>query len=514
MQWSYCYNVAQRFALAAAAHAERPAISFDGLPITYRQLDLVSNQLARLLLAKGVQKRDRVCLALDKTLAAYALIVACWKTGATYFSVDPRNPRERLQKILDQCSPTLVFAHPGFGVSGYDGRMVFCENAPDNVSVCRDYAVEPLSLPYDIDGSDPVYVMFTSGSTGTPKGATMSNSNLLCFISWAQSQYDLAPHDIITNLNPLYFDNSVFDIFSSLFSGATLVPFGAEVMREPHAIVDRIRRQRCSVFFSVPSLLMYLQTMKLAKREYLGSLRKIVFGGEGYPKVKLKGLFDELGDQAALYNVYGPTECTCICSNYRITQQDFENLDGFPALGSLVVNFRGYLLDEDQAVEAGDVGELCLGGPCVGLGYYNQPEQTAKVFVQNPLNCSFHEQLYRTGDLVRLNPADGKLYFVCRKDLQIKHQGYRIELEEIQHALVAIDGIDEAVALHAVRNTISSIVAVVATKLTLTAAEIKAKVAEKIPRYMIPEKIHILDRMPKNPNGKTDRPLLKQTYAS
>ncbi len=510
----YFYNVAQRFALAAATYAERPAISFDGLPVTYRQLDAVSNQLARFLSARGVQKRDCVCIALDKTLAAYALIVACWKTGATYFSVDPRNPRERLQKILDQCSPTLVFAHPGFGLPGYDDRIVFCKHAPDNVAICTEYAPGPVSLPYDVDGSDPVYVMFTSGSTGTPKGATMSNSNLLCFISWAHTQYALGPHDIITNLNPLYFDNSVFDIFSSLFSGATLVPFGAEIMLDPHAIVDRIRRERCSVFFSVPSLLMYLQTMKVAKREYLGSLRRIVFGGEGYPKVKLKALFDEFGDQAELYNVYGPTECTCICSNYRVTQKDFEVLDGFPALGSLIANFRGYLLDDDQAVEAGGVGELCLGGPCVGLGYYNQPEQTAKAFVQNPLNSSFHERLYRTGDLVRLNPADGKLYFVSRKDLQVKHQGYRIELEEIQHALVAIDGIDEAVALHAVKDNISSIVAVVATKGMLTAAEIKAKVAEKIPRYMIPEKVHILERMPKNPNGKTDRPFLKRTYAS
>jgi len=278
--------------------------------------------------------------------------------------------------------------------------------------------------------------------------------------------------------------------------------------------VERIHREGCSVFFSVPSLLMYLQTMKVAKREYLGSLRKIIFGGEGYPKVKLKPLFDELGDQAEFYNVYGPTECTCICSSYRVTQKDFEALDGFPPLGSLIVNFRGYVLDDEQAVETGGVGELCLGGPCVGLGYYNQPEQTAKVFVQNPLNSSFHERLYRTGDLVRVNPADGQLYFVSRKDLQIKHQGYRIELEEIQHALVAIDGIDEAVALHAVKDNISSIVAVVATEGKLTAAEIKSKVAEKIPRYMIPEKVHILERMPKNPNGKTDRPLLKQTYAS
>jgi len=514
MQPSYCYNVAQRFARTAAAHSERLAISFDGLPITYHQLDVVSDQLARFLLAKGVQKRDCVCIALEKTLAAYALIVACWKTGATYFSVDPRNPRERLQKILVQCSPKLVFAHPGFGMAGYDDRIVFCERAPDNVSICKEYAAGPLSLPYDIDGSDPVYVMFTSGSTGTPKGATISNSNLLWFISWAQSQYELSPHDIITNLNPLYFDNSVFDIFSSLFSGATLVPFGAGVMLDPHAIVERIHREGCSVFFSVPSLLMYLQTMKVAKREYLGSLRKIIFGGEGYPKVKLKPLFDELGDQAEFYNVYGPTECTCICSSYRVTQKDFEALDGFPPLGSLIVNFRGYVLDDEQAVETGGVGELCLGGPCVGLGYYNQPEQTAKVFVQNPLNSSFHERLYRTGDLVRVNPADGQLYFVSRKDLQIKHQGYRIELEEIQHALVAIDGIDEAVALHAVKDNISSIVAVVATEGKLTAAEIKSKVAEKIPRYMIPEKVHILERMPKNPNGKTDRPLLKQTYAS
>ena len=159
-----------------------------------------------------------------------------------------------------------------------------------------------------------------------------------------------------------------------------------------------------------------------------------------------------------------------------------------------------------------DTGELCLGGPCVGLGYFNDLEQTRNAFIQNPLNSSFHEGIYKTGDLVRYNTDDKKLYFVGRKDSQVKHQGYRIELAEIEHALTRIQEVDEAVTLHSFKNGISTLIGAVATKKSLDSATITKEVAEFIPKYMIPAKIEILESLPKNPNGKIDRNLLKATY--
>ena len=160
----------------------------------------------------------------------------------------------------------------------------------------------------------------------------------------------------------------------------------------------------------------------------------------------------------------------------------------------------------------GQPGELCLGGPCVGLGYYNRPDLTEKVFVQNPLNKKFFERIYRTGDMILKNPDDGKIYFVGRKDLQIKHQGYRIELEEIQYAAMKIHGVDEAIALHKMGNSLSEIIMVVASKEKIEQESIKRALAEFLPPYMIPSKIIVTAVLPKNANGKIDRQALMKEY--
>jgi Non-ribosomal peptide synthetase modules and related proteins len=355
--------------------------------------------------------------------------------------------------------------------------------------------------------------MFTSGSTGFPKGAVMSHANLLNFIQWARSEFLVTPDDVFTNVNPLYFDNSVFDFYASIMNGSSLVPFDAATMSDPYQILRRIDQLRCTIYFSVPSLLMYFQTLKMITPSSFPHIRTIIFGGEGYPKTRLRELFDCLHPRVELVNVYGPTECTCICSTYRVTQADFEDLDGYPPLGGPIPNFSFTVLDDrNEAADAGEVGELYLGGPCVGLGYFNDPELTQEAFGQNPLNSHYHERVYRTGDLVYLSKDDGKIHFVGRKDNQIKHQGYRIELEEIEHALCRIPGIDEAVALHITRGGLSLIVAVVASNNGLEADAIRKEVSKLVPAYMVPSRVDVFEQLPKNANGKIDRRLLQSRY--
>jgi D-alanine--poly(phosphoribitol) ligase subunit 1 len=263
----------------------------------------------------------------------------------------------------------------------------------------------------------------------------------------------------------------------------------------------------------VPSLLIFLQTMKAADGRRLRSVRRFVFGGEGYPKAKLKKLYDAYQGSAELFNVYGPTECTCICSSYKITEQDFEDVQGLPPLGHIADNFAYLILDEEgRVVPAGETGELCLLGPNVGLGYYNDPERTAAAFVQNPSHQSFREFMYKTGDLARLDPSDGKLYIQGRKDNQIKHMGYRVELEEIEAALNCLDYVSEAAALHASVNGLSRIVAVVAARGEFDDAQIRRDLARIVPDYMIPSAFQREEVLPKNPNGKVDRRALSEKY--
>jgi D-alanine--poly(phosphoribitol) ligase subunit 1 len=354
--------------------------------------------------------------------------------------------------------------------------------------------------------------MFTSGSTGFPKGALMTHANVLNLIHWSRQTFSITVDDALTNVNALYFDNSVFDFYSSLFTGASLVPFSKSEVSDPGLLVQKIDRTGCTLWFSVPSLLMFLQTMKAVDGTRLKSIRRFIFGGEGYPKAKLKSLFDAYSPQSEFFNVYGPTECTCICSCYKISAADFDDLQGLPPLGRLIDNFELLIVDEDNlSVPVGEPGELCLLGPNVGKGYYNDPDRTAVAFVQNPRNKAFSEVMYKTGDLVKLNPLDGKLYICGRKDNQIKHMGYRIELEEIEAALHSLDHISEAAVLHANVNGLSRIVAIVSGK-ECDENQIRRDLKQIVPAYMVPSVFHREDRLPKTANGKVDRRSLAEKY--
>lgn len=510
---TYPHDVSALFREIAARHPDRKALVWSPTSaVTFAELDRLSDRVAAFLKKHGVGRGDTVCIRLDKCTLAYALIVGCLKTGAPYFVLDPANPAARAAHILAKCRPRVVFSAMESPLEIAEGT-VFVVDKENQLAVLEGTPVGPFEPCHDIIGTDPAYIMFTSGSTGFPKGAVMSHANLMNFIAWARSEFAVTPDDVFTNVNPLYFDNSVFDVYGSLFNGAALVPFDAATIKDPWAILHRIDTLECTVYFSVPSLLIYFQTLKLMTPQVFRRVRKVIFGGEGYPKPKLEELYDCFHPRVSLVNVYGPTECTCICSAYEITDADFADLDGYPPLGALVPNF-GYTIlnDRDEAVAKGETGELCLSGPCVGLGYYNDRELTEKAFRQNPLNSLHHEWTYRTGDLVRLSPEDGKIHFVGRKDSQIKHQGYRIELGEIEHALGRVPGVDEASVLHSSRDGVSLIVAVVASRSGLTADTVRREAARLVPPYMVPGRIDILDQLPKNPNGKIDRSLLKTRY--
>jgi D-alanine--poly(phosphoribitol) ligase subunit 1 len=490
----YEYNLSLKFQTIVQQHAEKTALWFAAHnAVSYAELNALANQIARYLLAQGVAANDVVCLTGTKSLLTFASMLACLKLGAVYAILDPDSPPERLRKILATCEPKLVIAND-------------CSNEFSR------YDNTDLPQTAQVTGAHPAYIMFTSGSTGFPKGAVMTHANVLNLIAWSQTTYSLAPSDVLTNVNPLYFDNSVFDFYSALFTGACLVPFTKDEVRDPQLLVEKIAAANCTLWFSVPSLLMFLQTMKATDGHNLSSIRRFVFGGEGYPKAKLKQLF-ETYPNSEFFNVYGPTECTCICSSYQLCAADFVELQGLPPLGQIANNFAYLILnDEGQRVPTGEAGELCLLGPNVGRGYYNDPERTAASFVQNPYNHKYQELMYKTGDLVRLNPADGKLYIAGRKDNQIKHQGYRIELEEIEAALACLDYVAEAAALHSNHNGLSRISAVITTREEFSDEQIRADLKRFLPAYMLPSAWYREAALPKNANGKVDRRQLAAKY--
>ena len=355
--------------------------------------------------------------------------------------------------------------------------------------------------------------MFTSGSTGTPKGVTISHNNVLSFLRWSIKRYGITTKDRFAQVSPMYFDNSVFDFYTALFGGASLVPIKKELTKSPFELVKYIDQMKCTIWFSVPSLLVYLQTMKVINENTFKTIRVFTFGGEGFPKHKLKKLYNLYKKQAKFINVYGPTEGTCICSSYDISEKDFEDMNTLAPLGTINPNFKYMIVDETmQEVKHGGKGELCLIGPNLGLGYYNDLKKTSKSFIQNPLIKTHKDIIYKTGDIVF--EKDSLLWFAGREDNQIKHMGYRIELEEIESALNGLKFVNQsAVFYKRLKENYGKIIAFIATEeKNINESKIKNDLQKFLPEYMLPNVIEIKIELPKNANGKVDKNALKDLY--
>ena len=511
---AFVSNLGIAFHEIALRHADRAALIYPatGERVTYRELNRLAECIAGALRAKGLRHGQVAAMFHDKSPAAFAAMLACLRLGIIYTNLDPDSPWERLRKILGTCQPSVIinaFQEMPFGA---DLEAEGFRNTLHLRDMQSPTADEPLPDCRTIGGGSPAYIMFTSGSTGMPKGAVMSHANLLGFIAWARDRFAITPEDVLTNVNPIYFDNSVFDFYSAIFSGAALVPIAADQVRDTRLLVRLIDGAGCTIWFSVPSLLVYLLTTRALTEVNFPSVRKIIFGGEGFPKTKLRQLYDLFGTRTELENVYGPTECTCICSAHTISTADFEDMQNLAPLGLLAQNFDFEILPLDET--APDFGELFLRGPQVGLGYYNDPERAARSFIQNPHHSRYADIGYRTGDFVRRD-ARGWLHFKGRADFQIKHMGYRIELEEIEAALGTLHDVKEcAVIYQKLGDGLGQILAFAAMNSPAPPEELLRKVAAIVPPYMAPRRVIVLGSLPKNANGKIDRVALQNVAIS
>ena len=269
-----------------------------------------------------------------------------------------------------------------------------------------------------------------------------------------------------------------------------------------------------NLWFSVPSLLVYFLKLKAFKKNSLKKIKYIIFGGEGFPKKQLKDLYKIFKNRASLINVYGPTECTCICTSYKITPTDFfpKEINKLAPLGkSLISNFKYSIVKKNNKIaKLGQIGELLIGGENVAKGYFNLNEETKTKFIQNPLHEKFIDIVYKSGDLVYQDKFNKKLYFVSRNDNQIKFRGHRIELGEIENIINSFDEIIESAVTFGKKNNLDEITAWVVYK--KKSQNLKNNIKNKLPNYMIPQNIIEKDFLPKNNNGKIDRKKLMKIY--
>lgn len=504
----YIYNLGQALTSVCRENGDKTAIIFDGIEkITFRALDQMSNMVANYLMRNGINKNDVIAIQNRKSPIGFATMLACLKLGVIYTNFDYTNPAERLKKIFQTANPKMVIADEcNSEIEKICSEMGITYKVLSENDLKQESTILSEDLLNNVSDANPAYIMFTSGSTGIPKGVLISHRSLLNFIEWGKATYRLQGNDIMTNVNPIYFDNSVFDFYCSVFNGITMAALSRDVVGRPKEMLQIIHDVQCTFWFSVPSMLIYLINLKLLTQEILSSIRIFSFGGEGYPKELFRKLYNIYSGKVDFYNVYGPTEGTCICSAYKVRKEDVEE-EGLLPLGQIAANFDYSILNEYG--EEAQRGELCLRGNQLAIGYYNDLERTRKSFVPYERSNAYHCRMYRTGDLVEMR--EGKLYFLGRTDNQIKHMGYRIELEEIENNLIKLEGIKQCAVVHTLsKNNLSKLVAFVAMDQKITEQEVRRRLQAFLPGYMIPNQICFMEELPKNLNGKVDRQALEK----
>jgi amino acid adenylation domain-containing protein len=517
------YILQQLLTKSAARYPEKTAVWARGRSLTYRELDERSNQLAHLLVERGIQKGDRIGIYFPKCVESLVAMLGIVKAGAVYVPLDPSAPADRVGYIISNCGiRALVTREDKY--RGLDQATreslefhLLIDSAPK--SPAAGAVLWPALANYPakdapqvtLTETDLAYILYTSGSTGRPKGVMLSHQNALTFIEWCAEKFHVTSEDNLSNHAPLHFDLSVFDVYNALEAGATVHLVTEDIALFPTTLANFIETHKISIWYSVPSALTLLLLHANLDAAKLSHLRIVLFAGEVFPMKYLQQLANLL-PHVELYNLYGPTE-TNVCTFYKVERDRLNSMDKLP-IGIACENTEVFAVnDADQVVtEVGGTGELYARGPSVTYGYWADEEKTHKMCVPNRFQKNFEEKMYRTGDLVSFG-ADGNYYFLGRRDSMIKSRGYRIELGEIETALLSHAAVKEAAAIAIPDDVVGSRIRAVVSfhdGQSVKPVELQTYCSAKIPAYMIPETIEFRQDLPKTSTGKVDRVRLVQ----
>lgn len=424
-----------------------------------------------------------------------------------YTPTDVDFPFHKVKGIIEALHPEVIISTHACADKLLDNeveseKMLYIDDIDFNESIEEKNRVDKI-----ID-TDLAYVFFTSGSTGVPKGVAITQRSIIDYIDWAADEFNITEEERIANQAPFYFDNSILDIYLCMSKGATLFITPRKVLNFQAKLLEYLQENRINFIFWVPSALIATANSGLLERFDLSELRKVLFCGEVMPNAQLN-IWRKVLPDVQYANLYGPTEITDVCCYYKVNR-DFADEEPLP-IGQGCRNTQIILLnDNNEAIEEqGEIGELCVRGTSLSVGYYANYEKTKEVFVQNPLNPYYEEKIYRTGDLAHYNQY-GEIMFDGRKDFQIKYKGYRIELGEIETALIAIKGVNDGCVVY--NEVKEEIVAFYTGKEYVDKKYLRKALMEYLPQYMIPRACFKLEELLYNDNGKIDRKRLKDVY--
>jgi amino acid adenylation domain-containing protein len=485
----------------AQARSEAVAVEFGQQQLSYRELNLRANQLAHYLKRAGVKPGTLVGVCLERSLELIVSLLGILKAGGAYAALDLASPKERLRQILQDLQAPVLLAH-----SALLDRLPRLQptGRPAPLLLCLDTQAEAISresgenLEIEVEPEALAYVSYTSGSTGRPKGVCVPHRAVVRLVK-GTAYAGFGPIEVFLHLSPVAFDASTFELWGCLLNGGRLVVAPPE-LPSLSDLADTIREHRVTTAWFTSGLFNQLVDLNL---EGLRPLRQILTGGDVLSPPHIRAALEGL-DQCQIINGYGPTENTTFSATYTIPR-DFDGQHSVP-IGRPIANSHCYVLDEQlQLVPIGIPGELYVGGDGLALGYLNQPQLTAERFIENPFQPG--ERLYKTGDRVRYL-VDGNLEFLGRLDQQVKVRGFRVELGEIEAALLEHPAIGQcAVTTRPDAAGTRQLVAYLVARLqpAPTMSELREFLQRKLPDYMVPAFLVFLEALPLSPNGKVDR---------
>lgn len=482
---------------------DKTAFADERKEITFGQLRSQAMALATYMIRNNLFKKP-VVIYLEKGVDVLVSFMGAAYSCNFYSPIDVDMPASRVNKILEVLQPSLVVTsgelQSVFEQFDYKGDYLLFEEA---IGGAVDGQAIETARNKGID-TDLLYVLFTSGSTGVPKGVTINHRSVIDYIDWVTETFEITEADSFGNQAPFYFDNSILDIYSTIKSGATTYIIPKNLFAQPVPLLEYLKEKKINTIFWVPSALIVVAKLKAFRNVDLSdTLRRVLFCGEVMPNKQLNTWRRFLPD-VQYANLYGPTEITDACT-YYIVDREFTDDEPLP-IGIPMANTDIIVLnDKNEPVTGDEIGELCVRGTSLSMGYYNNPEKTKEAFVQNPLNPYVPEIIYRTGDLVKYNEY-GEIIYLSRKDFQIKHMGHRIELGEIETAVSSLEQIALCCCLYDEKR--QKIVLFIEEE--LDKAYINERISSLVPEYMLPNKVVTLPDMPINANGKIDRVKLKE----
>jgi amino acid adenylation domain-containing protein len=485
------------------------ALCFEDTSLTYEELNQKANQLAHVLLDKGVRAETPVAIALERSFEMVISVLAILKAGGCYVPLDSSMPQERMLFVLeDTKAPFLLAEETNVLEAQYTGEVIVPHEVLHQTNI-------PQTNPQvQMSSTQLAYIIYTSGSTGKPKGVMIQHLNVVNTIIDINDQYNIGSKDTLIGLSSLTFDLSVFDIFGSLISGARMLILSPDSSKDPLYWLKCLSKYHVTIWNSVPTLVDLLTKAQIQSK-FQSSLRLILMSGDWIP-VKLKSqVTKDLGENINVISLGGATEGSIWSIQFPITKVD-PRWSSIP-YGKALRNQSMYILNDfGQLCPFLTVGEIAIGGIGVAFGYHNRPKLNESKFITNNFQNG-PQRVYLTGDFGKVHP-DGNIEFLGRKDNQIKIRGFRVELDEISYNLRNFDEIKDVVTLPVSRSDGSRYIAsyLIPSRYNPEFNEkefletIKQKLQKKLPEYMLPSAYHVLKTLPISTNGKVDFKALAQ----